>query len=458
MIGSLLYQRPDDSFGVGVLKIHGEVAGFPTNTTTHSDLRGWHFGCGVIARSVIGLTTLGLVALSRYSIDASHAPMDVRNRCFHAAGFARIVLIVDVYGGYMIRLLVLPLVVVLAGCSSPVPEPPPPAPSARNGVVGSQALSYTLAPVAARVLCGALPPERLQQVLGVSAIKVTPDPTGGVASCALSTSEIYVDIRLELDQGFEPTETIAGKPVQVLPSSGQITSFDVAIAESVGPAWPNSTQTPILRVSGAGGKVAVPEIRRLIEELVPALARQADSLPPISPDGTVAFAPVPFTAAWLFDLPTPVQGLRLCSLMKEKFGRAHLAASQRSSSTRTSSSRGRSKASSLSGSIASRGRPSRDSASARARISEKYAEVRDARNADRGSSCAASPARHPLAQRKAGLGMLERRCVVADPGALLTGGRSEQDEGVVHLILAEREAIPSGRAEDDIGAKPRTSA
>ncbi|MBP2329294.1 hypothetical protein JOF56_009679 [Kibdelosporangium banguiense] len=225
----------------------------------------------------------------------------------------------------MIRLLALPVVVVLAGCSSPVPQPPPPAPppsapSAPNGAVGSQALSYMLAPVASRALCGALPPERLQQALGASTIKVTPDPTGLVASCALSASELYVDIRLELDQGFEPTETIAGKPVQALPSSGRITAFDVAIAESVGPAWPDSTQTPILRVGGTGEKVAAPAIRRLIEELVPALAKPADSLPAISPDGTVAFTPVPFTAAGLFDLPTPVQGLRLCSLMKEKFG------------------------------------------------------------------------------------------------------------------------------------------
>jgi hypothetical protein len=64
-----------------------------------------------------------------------------------------------------------------------------------------------------------------------------------------------------------------------------------------------------------------------------------------------------------------------------------------------------------------------------------------------------SPVRGAVAQREPGLGMPERRQVVAGPGPLLTLGRAEQDCGGIDLVLAQREAVSARRADDDPGAE-----
>jgi len=81
---------------------------------------------------------------------------------------------------------------------------------------------------------------------------------------------------------------------------------------------------------------------------------------------------------------------------------------------------------------------------------------RNPRRTQRGQRVAVAsvPAFRALAQRKPGLGLPERRKVVAGPGPLLTLGRAQPDRGGIDLVLAQREAVSARRADDDPGAEP----
>ena len=63
------------------------------------------------------------------------------------------------------------------------------------------------------------------------------------------------------------------------------------------------------------------------------------------------------------------------------------------------------------------------------------------------------PARGAVAQREPGLGVLERRQIVTGPGALLALSRVQQDRGCIDLVVAQRETVSGGRADDHIGAE-----
>jgi hypothetical protein len=80
---------------------------------------------------------------------------------------------------------------------------------------------------------------------------------------------------------------------------------------------------------------------------------------------------------------------------------------------------------------------------------------RNPRRAQRGQRVAVPgvPALRAAAQREPGLGMPERRQVVAGLRGLLALGRAEQDRGGIDLIVAQREAVSARRAHDDVGAE-----
>ncbi len=112
-----------------------------------------------------------------------------------------------------------------------------------------------------------------------------------------------------------------------------------------------------------------------------------------------------------------------------------------------------------SGSTASVARPSRDSASARARVRDRYAGT--PRRAQRGQRVVARvgvPARRAFAQRETGLGVLERGGVFAGAGAALARGRARSTAEASTWSSPSAEPVAGRRAEDDVRAEPRAGA
>ena len=115
---------------------------------------------------------------------------------------------------------------------------------------------------------------------------------------------------------------------------------------------------------------------------------------------------------------------------------------------------------SASASTASAWRPSRDSASARARTQRPVRRRRGPRAArDSGSSSRRrrrpGPPSHSASPASA---CGERRRVVAGPGVPRARGRAEQHGGAVDLVLGEGEPVAGRRAGDDVGAQLRAGA
>lgn len=207
---------------------------------------------------------------------------------------------------------------VLAGCSTASSEPAPPRRNAERAVrmSGGEALSYVHTETASQVLCNALPDDRLRAVLGVDRVVRERDADGVKGLCRFSDEKrtVVVDVSLRpVPDQFIPTDEVGGRPAQH--STGGKVVVDVGIAETYG-YRAASKRTPVLHAEARSG--ARENVRKLLAELVPVLARRTDEMPEVDGRGEVAFASTSVDVSGFLDLPKPVQALQLCTAAKDR--------------------------------------------------------------------------------------------------------------------------------------------
>nr|CEL17202.1 hypothetical protein [Kibdelosporangium sp. MJ126-NF4]CTQ91568.1 hypothetical protein [Kibdelosporangium sp. MJ126-NF4] len=221
--------------------------------------------------------------------------------------------------GTMYRVLIASAI-LLAGCStaSSGSAPPQRIPERVVRMSGGEALSYVHTGTASQVLCNALPDERVRALLAVDSVVRERDAGGVRGLCRIADDQhvVVVDLSLRpVPAQFMPTAQIGGRPAQYS-TSGKVVA-DVGFAEVTG-YRADSKRTPVLHAEAKAGLGDT--VRKLLDELVPVLARETDEMPEVDTGGVVDFASTSVDRDGFADLPKPVQALQLCTAAKDALG------------------------------------------------------------------------------------------------------------------------------------------
>lgn len=185
------------------------------------------------------------------------------------------------------------------------------------------ALTYVLPTAGSQVLCQALAKDRWQELLGgrVGRWPFTP-PTAG---CQINDERGSVVMELrKSDDAFAGEATIAGRPARTEDDEVDKVSLTVALTDdALQPATHQyRTARHLLNVESSYHGDARTEralATRVLEAIVPVLAKETEPLPAIDDQGQFGYASTPLTGGAEFvDLPTPVQALQLCTLLQEE--------------------------------------------------------------------------------------------------------------------------------------------
>jgi hypothetical protein len=188
-------------------------------------------------------------------------------------------------------------------------------------MTSGRALGYVLPETASQILCRLLDKDEWERLLGGP---VGRRPlVGANGGCQVVTAEGGVIIELRgSDDALEPDTTIAGRPARadVSRASDGIT---VALTDDALRPAPRQYY-PERRLLSATGITNDPDkeldlAERVLEELVPLVIDEGEELPDIDDQGHVRYVDTPPTADFV-DLPTPVQALQLCTIMRAEPG------------------------------------------------------------------------------------------------------------------------------------------
>lgn len=223
---------------------------------------------------------------------------------------------------------------LLSGCTSPDGPAAAPTSSASSNphreqflqdkgirpvrMASGRALTYVLPDTGMQILCQTLTKDRWERLLGG---RVGRHPTG---SCMINDERglLFLELGMPAD-GFAGETTVAGRPATVEQNDVDGVSVTVALTDDVGapatPRYHSSRPLLILRSSHHGSPRAELDLAmRLLEELVPVLAKDGEPIPSIGDVGQVSYVSTPLTPGDEFvDLPTPVQALQLCTVLIE---------------------------------------------------------------------------------------------------------------------------------------------
>ncbi len=219
------------------------------------------------------------------------------------------------------------MVLVLVSCS-PGNERPPPTTAPAKVVVedehlrtvrmtSGRALTYVHVGTAAQILCQALDKVGWSRLLGGDVGRRPMELP--YAGCVVATADRTVRVQLrESEDAFEATTTIAGRPATTYERPGEHAVFVLALIDDALRAEPFPIALRTLEVETTGGDAEADRdvSLRVLDEIVPVLAKAGEPVPALDEYGEVAYVGTPLSAgAQFIDLPAPVQGLQLCTLL-----------------------------------------------------------------------------------------------------------------------------------------------
>jgi hypothetical protein len=184
-----------------------------------------------------------------------------------------------------------------------------------------RALGYVQPETASQILCQLLDKDEWERLLdGPVGRRPFTGPNGG---CHVATAEGGVIIELRSsDDALEPDTTIAGRPARKDISRGSdgitVALTDDALRPAPRQYYPERrllSATPI--VDDPGTELDLAE--RVLEEIVPLVIKDGEELPDTDDRGYVRYVDTPLTGDFV-DLPTPVQALQLCTIMRKEPG------------------------------------------------------------------------------------------------------------------------------------------
>lgn len=188
-------------------------------------------------------------------------------------------------------------------------------------MTSGRALGYVQPETASQILCRLLDKDEWERLLdGPVGRRPLIGANGG---CHVATAEGGVIIELRSsDDALEPDTTIAGRPARkdVSRASDGIT---VALTDDALRPAPRNYY-PERRLLSATAIIDDPDeeldlAERVLEELVPLVVGEGEELPDIDDQGHVRYVGTPPTEDFV-DLPTPVQALQLCTIMRVEPG------------------------------------------------------------------------------------------------------------------------------------------
>jgi hypothetical protein len=215
---------------------------------------------------------------------------------------------------------VLVLAVGVAACAAPHETPRPTTTTSARPVIEDQhlravrmstgrALTHVQPDTASQVLCQVLERAEWEQVLGGRVGRAPLElPNAG---CLVTTEQGDVRLQLrEMERALDAETTVAGRPAVAYPDRpGGRVLYVLALTDEA--ASPSALRT--LEVE-ATDDVA----HEVLDAVVPLLAKEGDALPAIDDRGDVEYVVTPLTGGRQFgDLPQPVQGLQLCTVLLE---------------------------------------------------------------------------------------------------------------------------------------------
>lgn len=184
-------------------------------------------------------------------------------------------------------------------------------------MTSGRALGYVQPETASQILCQSLDKDAWERLLG--------DPvgrkplTGSYSGCSVATADQIVTLELSSsDEALEPNTTIAGRPARN--DAGIIT---VALTDDALRPAPrqNFRERRLLEANVTTGdsEKDLDLAQRVLEEIVPLVVEKGEELPAIDGRGHLRYVDTPVTEDFV-DLPTPVQALQLCTIMREEPG------------------------------------------------------------------------------------------------------------------------------------------
>ncbi len=237
-------------------------------------------------------------------------------------------------GGRAARALVAVTVAIgLSACSAvESPQPTVPTTTARKPLfedtglrdvrmTSGRALGFVQPETASQILCQLLDKDEWERLLeGPVGRRPFDGPSGG---CGVATAEQAVIIELRRsDDALEPDTTIARRPA----SKGGIEGSDtitVALTDDALRPAPRKyyPERRLLSVKGTTGdsEKDLDLAQRVLEEIVPLVVAEGEELPEVDDRGYVRYVDTPVTDDFV-DLPTPVQALQLCTIMRKEPG------------------------------------------------------------------------------------------------------------------------------------------
>jgi hypothetical protein len=222
---------------------------------------------------------------------------------------------------------------LLPACSTADGDPVSTSPNARESflkdgalrpvrMASGRALSYVLPTTGSQILCQALPEARWEELLGGRVGRWPSRPPA--AGCQINDQRGFVVMQLRgSDEALAVEATVAGRPMRVERNDREATEVTVGLTDEVlRPATRHRPTRDLLTFRSAyhgDPRAELALVTRALEELVPVLAAERESLPAIDDQGRIAYTSTPLTSGTEFiDLPTPVQALQLCTLLREE--------------------------------------------------------------------------------------------------------------------------------------------
>jgi len=224
--------------------------------------------------------------------------------------------------------------ILLGGCSEPGDETPQTtAETARpknplledRGIrpvrmATGQALTWVAPETASQILCQTLDKEQWKDLLGGEVGRLA----GGApsAGCVITSAASSVTVELfQAHEALDPEFTVGGRPAANDRAQIRVALTDDALAPTLNKGA-RSVLTITVNQPPDLDTAATRELQtRVLTELVPPLAERSEAVPVLDDLGTVAYVSTPLAPGGeIVDLPTPIQALQLCTVLRERLG------------------------------------------------------------------------------------------------------------------------------------------
>lgn len=183
-------------------------------------------------------------------------------------------------------------------------------------MTSGRALTYVQPETASQVLCQVLQKGAWERLLDSKIGRKPLDLPHAGCHIVTDWGQLSVQLR-ESERAFEAETTIAGRPAKTYDGGFVVALTDDALRATTG-GQHLTLRTLEVAATGDDGKVDSDIAMRVLTEIVPLLAKEAEPLPNIEDGGNVPYVTTPLTGGDQFvDLPLPVQAIQLCTVLLE---------------------------------------------------------------------------------------------------------------------------------------------